>query len=225
MDYLLIPSTAGLNLMASLAVGSTLNIVRVGFGDGVLNEYDDPAALTDLIHHVADGVAGKLSRQDNIVNLTVEFQNDLNGGLQTPFWLREFGIYCLDEEGSEVMVWRGDLLDLPMPVSAWDGRTIDVRQFPLTFPILGDLEIQLSISGGLVLTSADLEAHNADPTAHPDIRELIAAMQLTINDLANKVQLLEDAQNTIVLTADLVSLSNVSVMDGVWAAGSLSAAG
>jgi hypothetical protein len=227
MEYLFTPTAGGLNLLANLATGQKFKISRVTFGDGVLSE--DPSALTSLVNPIADGTAGNKVVKANMVSFIVEYRSDLNGGLLSAFWLREFGIFALDKDNNEVLLYYANLGDKAQYVSAYTDGMVDIRRFPITVALSNDLEVVIIIDNLLILTGADLEAHNLDPTAHPDIRKILNEMLLKINDLEGRIKVIEESTiiGGVTFTADLVGLSNVTVANGVWnpASGSLSAKG
>ena len=229
MVYLFAPTAAGLNLLAGLSAGQKLVISRISFGDGILSVGDDISALTALINPVADGASTPAIVRDNTVSFTVEYRSDMHGGLQEEFWLREFGIFALDENGSEVLLYYANLGDKAQHVSAYTDGMVDIRRFLLSIALSGDLDVIIQMENLTVLTSADLNAHNLDPTAHPDIRALLNQFRLEVNELANRVQLIEDSTiiGGIAFAADLVDLANVTIANGVWnpASGSISANG
>ena len=47
------------------------------------------------------------------VDFTVEYRNDLSGGLENGFYLSELGVFARDKSGSEVMIYYGSLGDYP----------------------------------------------------------------------------------------------------------------
>ncbi|MCL2670530.1 MAG: hypothetical protein FWF10_00645 [Clostridiales bacterium] len=75
--------------------------------------------------------------------------------------------------------------------------------------------------------SNDLVVHNADPTAHPDIRLQIAYLEGMNSYLSARIALLEATISSggNAFVADLIGLTNVNIDDGTWIIGALSAQG
>ena len=84
----------GRELIASLLAGDTLTITRCMVGEGAPQEGVEPSALTDLVKPIAQATstAPIVNRQQ--VDLTVEYRNDLNGGLENGFYRRRRNTPC-----------------------------------------------------------------------------------------------------------------------------------
>lgn len=207
---------AGQNLIAKLLAGETMTVTKVIFGDGLIPAYTDPRTLTELIHPIAPGVHSRPAASEGIATMRVEFRSDLNGGLETGFDLREFGIYALDPDEVEVMFYYATLGDHPQWVSPYkpsengDGEyAIDVRRFPITFRIGENRGITALYNTELWMTEEDvynyyitvlqpiteelirrlIREHNEDKTAHPDMRKIL-------DSLSGRMRLLELQLNT-----------------------------
>ncbi len=61
-------------------------------GSGKVPEGVEPSALTDLVQPVAQATSTVPLVTKNQIDMTVEYRNDLNGGLETGFYLSEFGL-------------------------------------------------------------------------------------------------------------------------------------
>ena len=185
----LIPAK-GRELIASLLAGDTLTIARCMVGEGAPQEGVEPAELTDLVKPIAQATstAPIVNRQQ--VDLTVEYRNDLNGGLENGFYLSEFGIFARGKDGAEVMIYYACLGDYPQYVQPYkEGGAVDVRRFPIAIGVSNTQNVHLDYSADAFLTAENLveycnkvvlplfledvqkriATHNADPKAHPHI--------------------------------------------------------
>ena len=90
-----------------LAAKMPLKISRIMMGQGVCPDEVFPGDLEDLVEPVAAGTSNEPTYDGDTVHMTVEYRSDLNGGLDHGFWIREFGVFAQDEDGSEVMLYYG----------------------------------------------------------------------------------------------------------------------
>lgn len=185
----LIPAK-GRELIANLLAGDTLTITRCMVGEGAPQEGVEPAELTDLVKPIAQATstAPIVNRQQ--VDLTVEYRNDLNGGLENGFYLSEFGIFARGKDGAEVLIYYACLGDYPQYVQPYkEGGAVDVRRFPIAIGVSNTQNVHLDYSADAFLTAENLveycnevvlplfledvqkriATHNADPKAHPHI--------------------------------------------------------
>lgn len=194
---------AGRELIASLLAGEKLEISRVMVGSGRSETLEELSALTDLVAPVARGTSTSPQRDGESVNMIVEYRSDLNGGLDTGFWLNEFGIFAMDGE-EEVMIYYGSLGDYPQWVSAYNEGAIDIRRYPVTLHVSSDVNVVITYPPMAFMTAEDVEsfcmttvlpkflekaqelidAHNEDAEAHP-------AIHTEIDGLDTRLTLLE----------------------------------
>ena len=185
-----IPS-AGRTLIAGLLAGETLEISRVMVGSGKPENQEALAALEDLVAPVAQATSTTPLRNGEQVDMVVEYRSDLNGGLDTGFWLNEFGIFAMDG-GDEVMIYYGCLGDFPQWVSAYNDGAIDIRRYPVSLKVSADVEVVISYPAMAFMTADDVEQfcmttvlsqfldeaqkliadHNEDQEAHPNKADL-----------------------------------------------------
>lgn len=194
----------GRELIASLLAGEKLEISRVMVGSGRPETLEELSALTDLVAPVARGTSTSPQRDGESVNMIVEYRSDLNGGLDTGFWLNEFGIFAMDGE-EEVMIYYGSLGDYPQWVSAYNEGAIDIRRYPVTLHVSSDVNVVITYPPMAFMTAEDVEsfcmttvlpkflekaqelidAHNEDAEAHPAIHTEIDGLdaRLTLLEL------------------------------------------
>ena len=165
-------TTKGRNMIASLVAGADLIITNVVFGSGKIPEDTELMDMEDLVSPIATGTSDVPVAQDGIVSMTVEYRNDLNGGLEEGFWLNEFGIFAKTERMPEIMLYYATLGDSPQPVSAFHDNRIDVRRYPVAIEMVIEGEPQTAYAPGAFVT-AD-EFHELQ-TAHEKL--LLEVMQ------------------------------------------------
>lgn len=178
----------GRELIASLLAGDTLTITRCMVGEGKPQEGVEVSELTDLVKPLAQATstAPIVTRQQ--VDMTIEYRNDLNGGLENGFYLSEFGIFARGKDGAEVMIYYACLGDYPQYVQPYTkGGAVEVRRFPIAIGVSNTTDVQLDYSADAFITSENLAeycqtvvlplfledvkkliaAHNEDPASHP----------------------------------------------------------
>ncbi len=215
-----------------LAAKIPLTISRIMMGQGVCPDDVFPGDLDDLIEPVAAGTSNEPTYDGDTVHMTVEYRSDLNGGLDHGFWIREFGVFAKDEDGSEVMLYYGVLGDYPQWVSAYSTTGLDVRRYPISITIGEGAEVIIDYSPEAFMTAEDvgayctsvmlpaflvqaqaqIDAHNTDPQAHP-------AIKADFNAMDARMSLMELRYNTEVsgnpFTATFEDLSKLTIQ-GVW---------
>ncbi|RKJ76115.1 hypothetical protein D7X33_15435 [Butyricicoccus sp. 1XD8-22] len=222
----------GIGLIAKvLAAKLPLTITRVMMGSGQCPE-GGAADLTDLVEPVAAGTSTEPLYDGDTVRMTIEYRSDLNGGLDHGFWIREFGIFALDTDGAEVLLYYGTLGDYPQYVSAYSRTGVDVRRYPVTITVGEGVNVVVDYRPAAFMTPPDVEEfcmvtvlpqflaeaqklidrHNADPAAHSGLQGLCAALDA-------RISLLELMYGTDVSGNPFtVTFENITglVMAGVW---------
>jgi hypothetical protein len=177
-------------------------------GSGKLPEGLNPAELTDLIAPVAQATVTEPIVFENTVSFVVEFRSDMNGGLEHGFWLSEYGVFAIDPDVGEILLYYGTLGDYPEYVSAFQSDANDMRQYPVSIPVsTDDINITLTFPSTALMTVEEMKnyihyfilpefvdlsgdliaAHNVDPDAHWNIRNLILALESRILRLEDMV--------------------------------------
>jgi len=230
--YGFIIPTLGWNLLTKLLAGETLVISRIMVGNGRLTNDISPAALTDLIQPVAAATSTIPITQNNVCSFIVEYRSDLNGGLQNGFWLNEFGVFAIDPDEGEILLYYGTLGDFPQYVSPYTGGSIDIRRFPVSIILTDDVNVQINYPAIAFMTAEDVEQfltvnfkpvmievaqdligqHNADPQAHPDIRGILSGLLGRIGRLEDML-IHNITSNPFLVTFDTLAQVDVT---GVW---------
>ncbi len=192
----------GRELIAGLLAGDTLTITRCMVGEGVPQEGVEPSELTDLVKPIAQATstAPVVNRQQ--VDMTIEYRNDLNGGLENGFYLSEFGIFARGKDGAEVMIYYGCLDQYPQYVQPYkEGGAVEVRRFPVAIGVSNTADMTLEYHADAFITSENLveyctsvvlplfledvkkliAAHNDDRASHPHLLAQIAAFNARLS--------------------------------------------
>ena len=222
----------GQNLIAKLMTGKQLTLSRIMVGSGLCPDDTEPRTLTDLVQPVAAATSTVPVYDGASVNMTVEYRSNLNGGLERGFWLNEFGVFAIDPDDGEILIYYGCLGDYPQWVSPASDTGVDVRRFPITIVIEGSSGVKADYSYEAWITAEDMKeyctasllplllvesekqikTHDADEEAHPQIRN-------TVSNLDARLSLLELIINTDVtgnpFTVTFGNLDGIDV-EGVW---------
>lgn len=150
-------TVAGRNLITSLMVGKTIEFTRIVVGSGAMPEGVEPIDMVALVTPVAEGVSSVPTVENGVLSMVVEYRNDLNGGLQEGFWLREFGVFAKTEDTEEILLYYATLGDSPQPVNAYKDNRIDIRRYPISIALELDADIQITYNPGAFITSAEAE--------------------------------------------------------------------
>lgn len=198
-DYGFFIPAKGRKLIAGLLAGQKLEITKVMVGSGRVSSLEELAQLTDLVAPVAAATSTLPVRNGDEVNMVVQYRSDLNGGLETGFWLNEFGLYAMDEE-EEVMIYYGNLGDFPQWVSAYNNGAVDIREYPVKLKVSPDVIVEITYPAMAFMTAEDVKAyclaeilplfleeaqklidkHNADAEAHPAIQSEMDAIDARV---------------------------------------------
>lgn len=150
-------TVAGRNLITSLLTGETIQFTRVLVGTGAMPEGVEPIDMTALVEPVAEASTTFPVIENSVLTMTVEYRNDMNGGLKQGFWLREFGIFAKTENTDEILLYYATLGDSPQPVNAYVDNRIDIRRYPVTIALELDAEIQVTYDPGSFVTAAEAQ--------------------------------------------------------------------
>lgn len=146
-------TVAGRNLITSLIAGETIQFTRVTVGSGKLPEGKSPLDMTELVKEVAQATSTDPVSSGGEVCMTVEYRNDMNGGLKEGFWLSEFGVFAKTAETEEILLYYATLGDSPQPVSAFRNDRVDIRRYPITIALEVDAKVQVLYDTNAFLTS------------------------------------------------------------------------
>ena len=230
MGYDVTMTRAGYELQAKLfAEGGDLVVTKVEVGSGMCPPDADRSQLTALVERRAAATATVPQRRGCEVGLMVEYRSDLNGGLEEPFQIREFAVFALGAEGTEILMLHGDLSDYPETAvpQKYGGC---VRRYPVNIIIGEKAGAELAFPSEAWIASEDLaaalHAHDGDRGAHLGLWDRVGGLAETAADagaalvrLASRVTLMELMFRTQVkgnpFTVTFESLEGLDVA-GVW---------
>lgn len=160
--YGFVITTAGEAMLARAAAGETLALDAVMVGRGVVESAAAAKGLSALIDPVAIATSTAPAVSGNQISVTVEYRNNLNGGLEAGFALSEFGISGHVGDDPAALLYYGSLGDAPQPVKPIS-EGLDVHRFPVAIAVTGEVSVTMEYPAGGFLTKADLGDLNFDP--------------------------------------------------------------
>lgn len=160
--YGFVITTAGEAMLARAAAGETLVLDGASVGKGVVLSTAAAKALTALIDPVAEATTSSPAVAGQQISITVEYRNDMNGGLETGFALSEFGITAHVGDDPSGLLYYGSLGDAPQTVKPID-QGLDAHRFPVAIAVTGEVTVTLDYPVGVFLTQAELEAQKGQP--------------------------------------------------------------
>ena len=222
----------GMELLTGLLAGDTLTITRCMVGTGQVPAETQPTALTDLVQPIAQATGTQPLVHGQQVDFTIEYRNDLQGGLESGFYLREFGVFARAKDGADVMIYYGNLGDYPQWVQPYTQGAVEVRRFPVAIGVSNAPTVILEYNADAFMTAEDVSAycttvilpqfldearrliaqHNTDKAAHPSILG-------TIDQFDSRLSLIELQYGTDVNGNPFrVTFENLDEVDvqGVW---------
>ena len=147
----------GRNLITSLVAGETIELTRIMVGKGRMPEGVEPIDMEALVDEVAEATSTVPTVEDGVLQMIVEYRNDMNGGLKEGFWLSEFGIFAKTANSEEVLLYYATLGDSPQPVNAYVDNRIDTRRYPISIALALDAEVEVSYNPGAFITAAEAQ--------------------------------------------------------------------
>lgn len=158
LEYRCYMTQAGYALQAKLfAEGGDMTVTRVMVGGGVRPEGAEPSLLTDLVEPMAQATSTKPVRAGCEVSLVIEYRSDLSPELETPFQIKEFGVFALGADEEEALILWADLTlcpDTAVPLK-YGGC---VRRYPVNITVGPDATVSLAYPAGAWMTHEEAEA-------------------------------------------------------------------
>ena len=167
---------AGEALIADiLANGTNLTLSRVMFGDGVADNSIDMRALTGLISAKAQGTSSIPVNDGESLKMVAEFRNDLDGGLASSFVINELGVFAIQADGSEILLYYATLSDYPQTALNYASGVVDIHRYPIIITFGDGADVELVYTANAFMTAQDV-ADYCHSTCIPLIRQIIAEM-------------------------------------------------
>ncbi len=181
MEHVFVVPNAGWALLAKLLAGERLVITRVMVGSGRLTDEMDPAEMTDLLQPIAQATSSVPITDGNVCKFIVEYRNDLNGGLETGFWIGEYGVYAMDPDVGEILLYYVSLREAPQPALPYTQGNLDVHRFPVAIVLTDAVDVILNYPPAVFVTYEDTDEYFhtvALPIVTAETRLLIAQHNL-----------------------------------------------
>lgn len=166
----------GLQLLAKVQAGATMYFVRAVIGDGFIQEEQDVADLTEMVHEIPSHQTGTTAssatvdltkavvEKDGTVSVRVKIKNG-----DTAFYMRELGIIAKDPDEGEILYAYINFGDGASAMPAFDGSTYVVRNIQMSFIVSNAAKVEANITLTAEVSYDDFMEHkNATVLDHPD---------------------------------------------------------
>ncbi|MDU6360634.1 MAG: hypothetical protein E6590_11800, partial [Clostridiales bacterium] len=164
-------TTRGKVLQSKAQAGTKLNFTKLAIGDGELGS-QSVLELTDLKNKKLDIPISALKvLTGGIASVGGTFTNE---NIDTGFYWREVGLYATDPDIGEILYVYGNAGALAEYIPSSGGSEI-LEKFVAIEAIIGNANnVSATINQSLVYaTIEDIETHNSDPKAHPELLQQI----------------------------------------------------
>ena len=166
----------GLQLLAKVQAGATMYFVRAVIGDGFIQEEQDVADLTEMVHEIPSHQTGTTAssatvdltkavvEKDGTVSVRVKIKNG-----DTAFYMRELGIIAKDPDEGEILYAYINFGDGASAMPAFDGSTYVVRNIQMSFIVSNAAKVEANITLTAEVSYDDFMEHkNATVLDHSD---------------------------------------------------------
>ena len=175
---------AGKKLLAELVIIGELNITRVMVGKGELPQGQSPEYFTDLIEPVTQATSSIPVVKNGVISFIVEYRNDLNGGLQEGFWLKEFGVFAKDGE-NEILLYYASLGEYPQYVEAYENGKVNIKKYPVSILVTDDIKVNIAYAALAFVTEQRMKEF-VEIEALPYLEGVLAESESSILSELNK---------------------------------------
>lgn len=198
----------GLQLLAKVQAGATMYFVRAVIGDGFIQEEQDVADLTEMVHEIPSHQTGTTASSATVDltkavvenNGTVSVRVKIKNG-DTAFYMRELGIIAKDPDEGEILYAYINFGDGASAMPAFDGSTYVVRNIQMSFIVSNAAKVEANITLTAEVSYDDFMSHkNASVLDHPNgcvTSEKLADGSVTGVKLADGVVTLAKLNNDV----------------------------
>jgi len=162
----------GKALIAKAVAGEPLVLSSVWVGSGRVSDGADLSGLSGLVQPECKATSNAPTVSDGVVSMVVEARSDMDGGIAEGFWICEYGVFAIDPDEGEILLYYGTLGDKPQYLSAMEDGFVDVRKYPIKIAVSGDVHVVLSYTPGSAMTAEEV-ADYINNVVMPDILEQI----------------------------------------------------
>lgn len=174
-------TTRGKVLQSKAQAGTKLNFTKLAIGDGELGS-QSVLELTDLKNKKLDIPISALKvLTGGIASVGGTFTNE---NIDTGFYWREVGLYATDPDIGEILYVYGNAGALAEYIPSSGGSEI-LEKFVAIEAIIGNANnVSATINQSLVYaTIEDIETHNSDSKAHPELSQQIKNLESQIQNI------------------------------------------
>ena len=114
-------------------------------GKGELPQGQSPEQFTDLIEPVTQATSTIPVVKNGVISFIVEYRNDLNGGSQQGFWLKEFGVFAQDGE-NEILLYYASLGEYPQYIEAYENGKVNIKKYPVAITVADGLKDDVNVT-------------------------------------------------------------------------------
>lgn len=170
----------GLNVIAKLVAGSTLEFTRIAIGDGAMPSDKTPLTVTDLSHKLFDvAINSVVSDGNGSATIMGTFSN---ADKETGFFYRELGLFAKDPTTQkEFLFCYGNAAADAEWISPSGGSSVIEKEVKIVTLVGNAEKVTASLSSGLFVTQAELNARvqlKADLDAAADAGGRVVASQM-----------------------------------------------
>lgn len=200
-----------------LASEGTLKFTKVTAGDGSIPSGKSPEGMTELGNYVTDGlIASVSSSATGEASVVVQISSiDLAQG----FSCTELGLWAEDPDEGDILYAYLYLQQHPEWIRADADAVNKLATFTIVTIVKNVALVTAVINPDAFATMADLANYALIGHGH-EISD-IAGLQEILDDYGDEIDLLSDLisgdmPGGITFSADFATLSNVTIIDGVW---------
>lgn len=161
------PTIKGQAMIAeSLKTKTGLVFTKVEWGDGIVSRGEQYSTFTALKNKVIESPISKMERQDATLYITSVVNNST---LSTGFYCREIGVWAkIGANGTEQLFAYTYAENASYTPSS---NQYNEKRIRIGLGVDANVNVTIKFNSEVYLTRQELEDHNTDQTAHPDIRQ------------------------------------------------------
>lgn len=182
------PTIKGQAMIAeSLKTKTGLVFTKVEWGDGIVSRGEQYPTFTALKNKVIESPISKMERQDATLYITSVVNNST---LSTGFYCREIGVWAkIGANGTEQLFAYTYAENASYTPSS---NQYNEKRIRIGLGVDANVNVTIKFNSEVYLTRQELEDHNTDPTAHPDIRQMISqkADKTVVDNIVNTVPII-----------------------------------
>lgn len=171
----------GLNVIAKLVAGSTLQFTRIAIGDGAMPSDKSPLTVTDLTNKLFDVTIQSVTSSNGQATVMGVFSNQDN---ETGFFYRELGLFAKDPETQEEFLYCYGNAGADAEWISPSGTSSVIEKIVKIVTLVGNAEtVTASIPSGIYATKEEMNTAlslkaDLDATADDGGRVLASQMRL-----------------------------------------------